>query len=116
MSNFRARKKKVLADALTEGQIALLVEGPSPFKAQLKDEAVVIAEFGTVTAFRVVYDAYREDLFTLAAPGRPWAWWAIEGPGIEEPPPHLRIVRWHSELKQVPPVVVREKFLQEIKT
>jgi hypothetical protein len=116
MANFRPRKRKPLADALTEGQIQLLVEGPNPLADTSTGDAAVIAEFGSVTHFRVIFDAYRDDLFTLAAPNRPWAWWALEGPGMEEPPRNLRIVRRApSQLKQVPPEMVRSTFLERTK-
>lgn len=115
MSNVRPRKRKPLGDVLTEEQIRLLVEGPNPFSDDYSSpDDIVQRVFGTVTAFRVIYEGYREDIETLAAPERSWAWWALEGPGIEEPPKHLRIVRWHSELKQVPPVMVRQKFLEKV--
>jgi hypothetical protein len=93
----------------------VLVEGPNRFNwDEPTADAAVMEAFGTVTAFRVIYEHYKDDLFKLAAPDRPWAWWAIEGPGIEGPPKHLRIVRWHSELRQVPPVMLRQKFLEQV--
>ena len=116
MSNFRTRRKKALADVLTGAQIELLVEGPSPFSADYSNpDAAVIAEFGSVEHFRVIFEAYKDDLFKLAAPDRPWSWWALEGPGMPEPPAHLRIVRRPPcALKQVPPVMVGQKFLEKV--
>jgi hypothetical protein len=114
MANFRPRKRKPLVEALTGEQIRMLVEGPSVFVADTTADAAVIAAFGTVTAFRVIYEHYKDDLFKLAAPDKPWAWWAIEGPGIDDPPKPLRIVRWRSELRQVPPVMARQKVLEKV--
>jgi hypothetical protein len=85
MPNFRPRKRKALAEALTEDQIKLLVEGPNPFTDYSTADAVVIEAFGSVEHFRVIFDAYRDELSTLAAPDRPWAWWALEGPGMQAP-------------------------------
>jgi hypothetical protein len=92
----------------------MLVEGPSVVGEHSTADEAVIAAFGTVSAFRVIYAHYKDDLFKLAAPDQPWAWWAIEGPGIEKPPKDLRILRWYSELKQVPPVMLRQKFLEQV--
>ena len=117
MPNFRPRKRKAppLADALTDEQIQLLVVGPNPLADTATADAAVAEQFGSVEHFRVIFDAYRDDLFTLAAPNRPWAWWALEGPGMEAPPPpNLKVVKRLSALMQVPPEMVREKFLQEI--
>jgi hypothetical protein len=118
MPNFRPRKRKALAEALTEDQIKLLVEGPNPFTDYSTADAVVIEAFGSVEHFRVIFDAYRDELSTLAAPDRPWAWWALEGPGMQAPSFHTvhvgrRIVkRGPSQLKEVPPEMVRSTLLE----
>lgn len=115
MANFRPRKRKQpLTKVLTEDQIKVLVEGPNPYREYSTADEAVIEAFGTVTAFRVIYEGYKDDLFKLAAPDRPFAWWAIEGPGTEEPPKHLRILKWYSELRQVPPVMARQKALEKV--
>lgn len=116
MPNFRPRKRKALAEALTEAQIRVLVEGPNlfDFEERSSADAAVIARFGTVTAFRTIYEHYKEDLFKLAAPDKPWSWWALEGPSMPEPPPGLKVLKWPSELKQVPPVMLRQRFLEKV--
>jgi hypothetical protein len=111
MANFRPRKRKPLADALTEEQISFLVDGPNPFIEASRADEVVTEAFGSVEHFRVIFDAYRDDLFKLAAPNHPWGWWALEGPGMEESPHDLRIMSAPSQLKQVPPEMARS-FLE----